>query len=415
MLKNTNDLFEMPKDDKVIVHIDMNSYFATCEQQANPAWRGRPLGVVSYLHPKGTIIAASCEAKVLGIGTGTKVWEAKEKCPNIVLVRDDPTKYRVITERIQAIFNSYTPDVENYSIDESFLCFEGKNRNDLYDYAEGVAVKIKRRIKEEVGDWLTCSVGVAKTKFFAKLGSDFKKPDGLTFVNDQNVDYLLSQLELTDVWGISFGLKRQLNAVGIFTPLEIKYAKPSFLLSKMGKMGYFLWSRMNGLEVDKLQINEDKKPKSVGHSYTLLKKTANKDSLALLLMKMAEKTGRRLRRKQLKGKVLWIGWKYLYGGGFGRQEKMAEGTDDSWDIFQGIYKHLERKILHDRISKIFVSVSGLEENKKVQLSIFEDKLKQIRLTKSMDKINDRYGEFTVSRGNFHNWSEEISDRVSFGK
>ena len=130
--KNTNNLFEIPQEDKVIMHIDMNSYFATCEQQANPAWRGRPLGVVSYLHPKGTIIAASREAKEIGIGTGTKVWEAKQLCPDIVLVRDDPTKYRVITERIQAIFNSYTPDVENYSIDESFLKFPISNSKNKF-------------------------------------------------------------------------------------------------------------------------------------------------------------------------------------------------------------------------------------------------------------------------------------------
>ncbi len=442
----------MPQSEKIIMHVDMNSYFATCEQQANPAWRGRPLGVCSYLHPKGTIIAASREAKTIGIGTGTKVWEAKQICPDIVLVRDDPTKYRVITERIQAIFNSYTPDVENYSIDESFLKFQtrknskcktqsakpqlkadkenkwnraveipaqggddNKRVGDLYDEVEVIAGEIKRRIREEVGDWLTCSIGIAGTKFFAKLGSDFKKPDGLTLVNDQNVDYLLGELELTDVWGISWGLKRQLNALGIVTPLEIKYAKPSFLLKKMGKMGYFLWSRMNGLEVDKLNIDEDRKPKSVGHSYTLLKKTANKDEIAMLMMKMAEKTGRRLRRKKLRAKVLWVGWQYLYGGGFGRQEKIAEATDDSWDIFRGVYKHLERKVLHDKISKIFVSVSGLESSAKVQLSILEDKLKKIRLIESMDKINDRYGEFTVSRGSWHGWTEEIGDRVSFGK
>lgn len=459
-MKNNNDLFMMPQSDKIIMHVDMNSYFASCEQQANPAWRGRPLGVCSYLHPKGTIIAASKEAKVMGIKTGTKVWEAKQMFPKIVLVRDDPTKYRVITERIQAIFNSYTDKVENYSIDESFLKFITSKNNFQFspsrvqaisppalklpragnfqtkhmdsrslapcglrvendkscdDYIVKIAKEIKRRIREEVGEWLTCSIGVAGTKFFAKLGSDFKKPDGLVVVNGQNVDELLGQLELTDVWGISWGLKRQLNAIGIFTPLEIKYAKPSYLLKNMGKMGYFLWSRLNGLEVDRMQINEECKPKSVGHSYTLLKKTANKDEIALLIMKMAEKIGRRLRRKKLRAKVLWIGWRYLYGGGFARQEKIAEATDDSWDIFKGIYRHVERKVLHDKISKLFVSVSGLEDNRRVQLSIIEDKLKKIRLSKSMDKINDRYGEFTVSRGNWHNWSEEMSDRISFGK
>ena len=447
MNKTNNDLFDLPQKECIIMHIDMNSYFATCEQQANPAWQGKPLGVCSYLHPKGTIIAASREAKKLGIGTGTKVGEAQQICPGIVLVSDEPAKYRAITERIQVIFNSYTPDVENYSIDESFLRFDVErsplslpqkllrnprgnrktgmtdSRNvgaqdlepDVVGAVYYIGQEIKRRIKQEVGEWITCSIGIGQSKFMAKIGSDFQKPDGLVVVDKNNVDGLLEQLELMDVWGISYGLKRQFNALGIFTPLQIKYAKPSFLMKKMGKMGYFLWSRMNGLEIDKLQTEPMKASvKSVGHSYTLLKKTANKDELALLIMKLSEKVGRRLRRKGKRGKVCWIGWKYIYGGGFARQQQLDESIDDGYDIFRHTYKHLAGKVLHDKISKIYISVSGLEEAKHLQLSFLEDKLKKSRLLQSMDKINDKYGEMTVTRGMHKNWTEEIRDRVAFG-
>lgn len=421
MKQTTNDLFDMPQKECIIMHVDMNSYFATCEQQANPAWRGRPLGVCSYLHPKGTIIAASREAKRLGIGTGTKVGEARLICPNIVLVSDEPAKYRAITERIQTIFNSYTPDVENYSIDESFLRFDANNfpadkkNEDVLSAVYYIGQEIKRRIREEVGEWLTCSIGIGQSKFMAKIGSDFQKPDGLVVVDKNNVDGLLGQLELMDVWGISYGLKRQFNAMGVFTPLQIKYAKPSFLMKKIGKMGYFLWSRMNGLEIDKLQTKPVKSSvKSVGHSYTLLKKTANKEELALLIMKLSEKVGRRLRRKGKRGKVCWIGWKYIYGGGFARQQKLDESIDDGYDIFRHIYKHMAGKVLHDKISKLYISVSGLEEAKHLQLSFLEDKLKKSRLVKSMDKINDKYGEMTVTRGMYKDWTEEMRDRVAFG-
>ncbi|MFA4930721.1 MAG: DNA polymerase IV [Patescibacteria group bacterium] len=413
-----NDLFKFPSSRFLMMHIDMNSYFAACEQQANPAWRGRPLGVCSYIHPKGTILAASKEAKQIGIKTGTKIWEAKLKYPQIILVRDDPAKYRVITERINKIFSDYSDKVEKYSIDESFLKFSFANKNFDEDKEIAkliiIANQIKQRIRSEVGEWLTASIGIAPTKFLAKIGSDFKKPDGLLVIRKNNVDEILHQLELTDIWGISWGLKRQLNAISIFRPMDIKYAKPSFLLKKMGKMGYFLWSRLNGLEIDCLKVDKDEKQKSIGNSYTLLRKTADKEQIARIMMKLCEKTGRRLRRKSKVAKVGWIGWRYTYGGGFARQQKMGRATDDSWEIFQNLYQHLNNHILHDQISKIFISVSDLE-TKRLQLSIFADELKKDRLVKSMDEINDRYGEFTVARGAISEWSEDISDRIAFGK
>ena len=414
--ESKSDLFSFPERKKMVMHIDMNSYFAACEQQANPAWRGRPVGVCSYLHPKGTIIAASKEAKMIGIGTGTKVWEAKLKFPGIVLVRDDPAKYRVVTRRINKVFNSYTDRIDRYSIDESFLLFDQKEKIDsayFYGVMESVAKEIKMRIKKEVGEWLTCSIGIAPTKFLAKIASDYKKPDGLTMISSDNIDSILATLDLIDIWGISWGFKRQLNAIGIFSPLELKQAKPSFLLKKMGKVGYFLWSRMNGLEIDRMRLDKESDRKSVGHSYTLLKKTANRDELTRIFMKLSERIGRRLRQKEKMAKVCWVGWRYTYGGGFARQEKMVKATDDSWDIFRHVYRHLARKVLHDQVSKVYLSVYGLEK-KKMQLSFFEDELKKDRLTRSMDSINDKYGEFTVSRGSFKGWGEEMSDRIAFG-
>lgn len=398
------------------MHVDMNSYFASCEQQANPAWRGKPLGVCSYLHPRGTIIAASIEAKKIGIKTGTKVWEARVKNPAVILVRDEPAKYRVITDRIRKIFNSYTNEVDNYSIDESFLKFQilDSKFQESWEEIGRRANEIKKRIKKEVGEWLNCSIGIAKTRFLAKVASDYQKPDGLTIIGNDNVDLILEKMQLTDIWGISWGLKKQLNALGIFSPLEIKYARPSFLLNKMGKTGYFLWSRLNGLEMDYLTTRERKGEKSIGHSYTLIEKTDNKKKLALLFMKLTEKIGRRLRQNQKMAKICLVGWTYAYGGGFGRQEKMRKPTDDGWEIFRVTYKYLKNKLLAGKIGKIFVSVAGLED-KKIQLSLLEDELKKDRLVRSMDKINDKYGDFTVARGGLDKWSEQISDRIAFGR
>ncbi len=415
MLKTKNDLFVIPSKKQTIMHLDMNSYFASCEQQANPSWRGKPVGVCSYLHPMGTIIAASIEAKALGISTGTKLWEAKLKEPKIILVRDEPTKYRVITERIRKIITDYTDQVENYSIDESFLCFHGTDLELVNEKKKIVklALEIKQRIKKEVGDWLNCSVGIAKTRFLAKVASDYKKPDGLVIIDDKNIDSMLRNLSLTDLWGISRGLKGKLNSLGIFSPLDIKKSSPLFLMKKMGRGGYFLWSRLNALEVDSRLTRNKTNDKSLGHSYTLIEKTDEKKKLALLFLKLCEKIGRRLRKQNKVAKTCFIGWKYAYGGGFACQEKINKITDDSLVIFQIINKHLTRKILAGKIRKIFVNVSGLEE-KKTQLNFFTDEIKNDRLWKSIDELNDRYGDFAVRRGIVNNLEGQIPDRIAFG-
>lgn len=404
-----NDLFELKKAEGMIMHVDMNSYFASCEQQANPAWRGKPLGVCSYFHPKGTIIAASKEAKLCGIKTGTKVGEALIKYPNIILVRDEPEKYRSVTKGLLKIFDSYSCLREKYSIDEVFLKFESSEKKNMIE----IAKEIKRRIKDEIGEWLTCSVGIAGTKFFAKIASDFKKPDGLLCISVNNIDDILESISLTDIWGISHGLKIQLNKLGIFDPLALKKTKASFLLNKMGKAGFFLWARMNGLEIDQMKTEDKIKPKSIGHSYTIIKKTNDREKILSLFMKLSDKTGQRIRTKNLMGNVVCFGWQYCYGGGFFKQEKLKSNTNDSWEIFQVVQRKLKKMIMSDKIHKIYISLSGLK-TQQVQLSIFEDAIKKIKLNAAVDKINIKYGEGTLSRGFLWNQTEEISDRIAFG-
>ncbi|MCR4306893.1 MAG: DNA polymerase IV, partial [Candidatus Yonathbacteria bacterium] len=180
------------RSEKLIAHVDMNSYFASVEQQANPTLRGKPLGVCAYLHPYGCVIAASVEAKKLGMKVGMTMTEAKQAVPNAVFVQNDPPKYRAVTSRIFSILHAFTDRMEHYSIDEAFLDLTGWYR----DAAEAsFALSIaKRRITEEVGDWLRCSVGIAPTRFLAKTASDLKKPDGLTIITHDNLDDVLSRL-----------------------------------------------------------------------------------------------------------------------------------------------------------------------------------------------------------------------------
>ncbi len=172
----------------VILHIDMNSYFASVEQQDNLAWRGQPLGVCEHLG--GIIIAASVEAKKWGIKTGTPVWEAKKLYPKIILTKTHPDRYRLYTGRLIKILRDYTGLVEQYSIDEAFIDVTRvcniKGVRSPFEEAVRIAGLIKIRMKTEVGDWLRYSIGVAENKLLAKIASDLQKPDGLTVVYQGN-------------------------------------------------------------------------------------------------------------------------------------------------------------------------------------------------------------------------------------
>lgn len=249
---------------RLIAHVDMNSFFASVEQQANPFLRGRPLGVCAYLHRHGCVIAASIEAKERGMKVGMTMEEAQAKVPNAVFVQNDPGKYRAVTSRVFSILHELTDTVEHYSIDEAFLDLTGWYRDPAE--AAWALTRARRRITDEVGEWLRCSIGIAPTRFLAKLGSDIQKPSGLTIITTENLDEILARLDLEDVCGIGPRLRRRIEKLGYRSLVELRRAPIPNLIQAFGKNGYFLWAKLNGLEVERVASLEPP-PKSIGHSY----------------------------------------------------------------------------------------------------------------------------------------------------
>jgi len=230
----------------------MDSYFASVEQQANPFFRHRPVGVCAYLHQNGCIIASSIEAKKIGIKTGCRVFAAKKIDPNIILVENDPNKYRSVTKRIFQILTEYSLDFEPYSIDEGFLDLTGWAAD--FNQAQQIAVKIRSRIKAEIGSWLRCSIGLSFTKFLAKFASDTAEPDELIIIQNKfQADQLFKKSLLTDLWGINFRLEKRLNGLGIKTISDLQTCSPEKLLLFLGRPGYFLWAKVNGLATESLK------------------------------------------------------------------------------------------------------------------------------------------------------------------
>lgn len=286
----------LPRSERLIVHLDMNSFFATVEQQANRSLRGKPLGVCAYLGKHGCIIAPSREAKQLGVRVGMSVAEAKQRIPSMVFVQADPPKYRSVIGRVFTMLHELSDTVEHYSIDEAFMDCTGWYANELALMEP--LLRVKQRIRAEIGEALTCSIGVAPTRLLAKLASDYEKPDGFTMVSHDSLRPFLAEHDLTDVAGIGEHNRRKLARLGIFTVLDLIDHPPEHLLRFYGKPFYFLQAGLLGLACDSVTQFHTTVPKSVGHSYCVPRRVSEAGQLLGVFMKLVEKVGRRLRALQ---------------------------------------------------------------------------------------------------------------------
>jgi len=240
-----NQILKFNPKESTMMHIDLNSCFATIEQQANVNLRGKPIAVAAYNSPKGCIVAPSIEAKQYGVKVGMRVMDGKSLCPNLQVLEPDPWKYRNVHLQLRKLFEKYTNDVVPKSIDEFVLNLEGYPA-----YKRGmvtVGQEMKSRIKAEIGDWLTVNVGIAPNRFLAKTAAGLHKPDGLDEINIYNFEDTYKHLELEDLCGISRNNAVRLNRVGIFTVEEMYKAELWQLKSAFESInGYYWYVRLRG-------------------------------------------------------------------------------------------------------------------------------------------------------------------------
>ncbi len=395
----------------IVLHIDMNSYFASCEQQDNPAWRGKPLGVCEHLG--GIIIAPSVEAKRWGVKTGTPVWEAKKLCPQIVLTKTNPDRYRTYTAKFISLLEEYTDAVDRYSIDEAFLDLtkvcnvkvkalttEGAMEWRLADpfaEAEIVAKEIKQRITREVGDYLRCSVGIAEDKLVAKIASDMKKPDGLVVVRPENREWLYQNITLTDIPGIGNRQARRLGLYGIRTLQDLRRCPVSHLRQWFGPvMGQHMWS-MGQLRGSWQEGFATPTPlRSVGHMYTVAQEFRKQPLVAeRVLSRLSEMVARRLRGLGQGASAVgaWITDKdYQFAGG---KAAFDAPVDAGNEIFRAARAAIFRETAGqwpNQIYRIGVTAFGLVPvSTATQLSLFAAVDKKRSLGTALDKINAKYG------------------------
>jgi DNA polymerase-4 len=402
----------MNKKNQFILHIDMNSYFASVEQQANPFLRGKAVGVVAYMSPNGCIIASSKEAKKLGIKTGCLVKDARQLCPKVILIENEPAKYRSTTEKIFSIFSDYTDRLEPYSIDEAFLDLTGYIKT--WSQGEKIIQKIKQRIKTEVGEWLTSSCGLSWTRFLAKFASDICDKDNYLIIDSvPKMEEIFKSVKLTEAWGIKQRTEAHLNQLGIFTLMDLKNHPVANLMQAFGQPGYYLWANANGIEIEEIRNQTEILPKSIGHSYCLAKQTTDPQYLKAILMKLCEKTGRRLRDSHLQASGLSAGYSLKYGGGFWQRHKTPEPLFSSQEIFQTAFNLIKNNWPKEKVYMLAISVTKLQPYSG-QLNLLY-KQNQTNLSLALDKINNKFGEYTVYPGLMWGTKDNAPDRVGFRK
>lgn len=407
--KNVSNLNFNPNP-PFIMHLDINSCFATIEQQANPFLRGKSLVVAAYDSPGGCVIAPSIEAKKIGIRVGMRVKDAKEICPEVIVLTADPWKYRNVHLKLRKILLGYTDKLTPKSIDEFVLDLEGYpclRRKDIKD----IAKDIKLKIKDEIGEWMSVSVGISTNRFLAKLASSLHKPDGLDEISIFNYLDIYSVLKLTDLNGIKLRNALRLNMVGIFSVLDF-YNAPLLKLKAAFKSinSYYWYLRLRGWEIDDFEI----KRKSYGNSYALPKPFKNLNDLSPILMKLVEKMSFRLRKANYKINGVHLAIFYRDETFWHKGVKTSKTLFDTRDIYKEIFNLLTLSPLGKPVREIFVSSFYLVNDKVSQLELFEDVLRKEKLTESIDQINKRWGEFVVYSAKMARTQNYVPDRIAFG-
>lgn len=385
----------------------MNSFFASVEQQVQPTLRGIPLGVAPYTGDTGCIIAASYEAKAMGIKI-CRVGEAKKIYPRIKILEARPALYMIYHKEIKKVIEKFTPFYQALSIDEFAIRLSPREQN--YEESVALALKLKQAIKEEVGDYLKCSIGIGPSIFLAKMAGESQKPDGLTVLTLSKLkDFYNGLSKLRDLTGINFKLEERLQKFGVDSPASLFSFSLSDLTSILKHWGRLWYFRLRGYDVDDYVI----KTKTIGHSHVLPPEFRTKEGAISILKKLIQKTGFRLRKEGYSAAGIAVGIQFIDRGSFhlSRSIPSFSGNQTFVDTVGDMLKKC-----HWQSRPIYVSIStfNLVKNAGKQVSIFEDIEKSKNLSKVLDDLNDDFGAGTIFPASVFLAMNSAPDRIPFG-
>jgi DNA polymerase-4 len=378
-------------DDRIILHIDMDAFFISVEQRDNPSLRGKPAAVCGSLS-RSVVTSATYEARPYGIRAGMSTQEAKRRYPQLILVEGNHSKYTETAARIFSILKEYTPLVEVASIDEAYLDITQSLL--LFQSPLLIAQSIKDQIRES--EELTCSIGVAPNKLLAKLGSGLKKPDGLVVIEKGDVEGILKDLPVSKLHGIGPKLTAELNSIGIFTCGQLGKCSVSVLSKRFGLIGERLQEMGLGLDDSPvIPFDEEEDAKSISHSVTLEEDTSDGNMLRKVLLQLSERVSRRMRREGFYGKRIVVTVRYADFFTFSKQKTLSKWMNSGNEIFQQTFEIFE-SISHPKPIRLLGVGVSLLKKEWCQLGLFEKREKKDNLLKAMDRVNERFGDWTLT-------------------
>ena len=383
---------------RTILHVDLNSYYASVESLYHPELRGKPLAVCGDAEARhGIILAKNQIAKQTGVKTGEAIWEARQKCPGLVLITADFRKYLRFSRLARAIYEDYTDQIESFGIDECWLDVTGSTK--LLGDGPAIADAIRKRLREELG--ITASAGVSWNKIFAKLGSDMKKPDATTVITPENYRQTVWPLPVGDLLYVGRSTRNKLYNRAVFTIGNLANRDVHSLRLQLGVWGETLHCFANGLDSAPVrQVGEESVIKSVGNSTTCVRDLKNLDDVKMIIYVLAESVAARLRAHGLKCTTVVISVRDKELSWFEKQGKLTAPTFLSGDIAEKaieLFKH--NYLFNTPIRSIGLRGADLvTATGHVQLDLFEkDKTEIEKLEKTVDALRQRFGHYSVQR------------------
>jgi len=390
--------------------LDMNSFFASVEQQVQPTLRGVPVGVAPYTGRTGCIIAASKEAKARGVKIGL-VGEAKKICSEIKIIEARPALYMIYHHEIKKVIESFTPYFSPLSIDEF------KIRLTRQDQSEAAAIKLAQKLKmairERVGDSLTCSIGIGPSTFLAKMAGERMKPDGLTVVTLKNLKQFYLPLKLTDITGINWRTETHLKNFGIDSPIRLFDSPVGELVRILNHPGRLWYFRLRGYEVDEFSIKSPESAKTIGHSHVLAPEFRTRSGAISILKKLVFKAGYRLRKNGYQAGGVSVFIQFTNGVKFSHVRKFDTFSDNQ-SFWQNVASILKDCTWRGQPILVAVSASNLIRSIGDQLNIFADIEKSKAVSRALDAINDVFGAETVFPASMFDSRNSAPDRIPFG-
>ena len=401
-----------------VLFVDMNSFFASCEQQVNYYLRGRPVGVCVYTGKYGCVIAPSVEAKRAGVKTGMRLNDAIQVCPDLVPIETNPARYREFHVKIMNVLRKYADDVLPKSIDEAVVNLTQYKW--MYKDPMQVAYRIKEDIKNEVGDWLRCSIGVAPNTFLAKLASDLQKPDGLTVINPDNIDSILGKLQLQDLPGISSNYARRLERAGITNPLKMRHTSAQVLREIFKSVeGYYWHYRLNFYEFD---INSHAYKSMQAQRQISKEQRSSVESVEQVFMTLCMRLEQRMVKHGVYCKT--IGFTARYGNSerwddyFSISEPIQDGIELMNLILERIDQFLQKyhakPVFTTDVRSLGITVTNFVKKEDVQPNLFEDRSRQNKLRETVYQIKNRFGDIKLLRGVELTENMIVKDVIGFG-